>query len=491
MASPKRGIPDGTTLRTSRRSAGVLSAAVTGPLTAPPSEIALNPNNPPRRREADIEVLARSVATQGVLTPLLLCRAEEWLDRFPQHADEIGDATWVALDGDRRLTAARLNPETVQRVPYYERSIKELDDTLVRLHTGSTALRLTPIEDAVQLRRLMDEHRWNQTEVAHAVGVSQSHVAKRLQLLTLPVAVQKAIEDGRATIGEALALAGTRSDVDGKTVRDEDLIDRVAELLTSTEPGAAPSEADGDTEAGVDPEEQQAPVSLAQLRETAERQRHQEAAEQIARARAKELGALFAHDPREHISDQFGFAHRIHKTDNATLRRAAKDRNLLVTPSTASRDTAPQYWHLRAPESVVDESAQERSRRAAKLAKDARWQAVSSAADYTPSADLLREMLVETMLISVERLPDLARLVRKLAREHQLAEDSADWAGQLAATDSPSQVAWVVALAHREAHLRATDRWTPSDVSYIGVLTDVTGYTPTEWEKARMEEVPK
>ena len=52
-------------------------------------------------------------------------------------------------------------------------------------------------------------------------------------------------------------------------------------------------------------------------------------------------------------------------------------------------------------------------------------------------------------------------------------------------------MAWVVALAHREAHLRATDRWTPSDVSYIGVLTDVTGYTPTEWEKARMEEVSK
>lgn len=486
MASPTRGIPDGTTLRTSRRSAGVLSAAVSGPLTAPPSEIALNPNNPPRRREADIEVLARSVATQGVLTPLLLCRADEWLERFPQHAEEIGDATWVALDGDRRLTAARLNPETVQRIPYYERSIKDLDDTLVRLHTGSTALRLTPIEDAVQLRRLMDEHRWNQTEVAHAVGVSQSHVAKRLQLLTLPVAVQEAIEDGRATIGEALTLAGTRSDVDGKTARDEDLIDRVAELLTSTKPGAAPSEAAGDSTADTD--EQQAPVSLVQLRETAERQRHQETAEQIARARAKELGALFAHDPQEHINDQFGFAHRIHKTDNATLRRAAKDRNLLVTPSTASRDTAPQYWHLRAPESVVDESAQERSRRAAKLAKDARWQAVSSAADYTPSADLLREMLVETMLVSVERLPDLARLVRKLAREHQLAENNADWASQLAATEARSQVAWIVALAHREAHLRATDRWTPSDVSYIGVLTDVTGYTPTEWEKARMEE---
>ncbi|WP_232550061.1 ParB/RepB/Spo0J family partition protein [Propioniciclava soli] len=484
MALPTRGIPDGTTLRTTRRSAGVLTSAVDGPRTVAVSEIAFNPNNPPRRRSQDIEALARSVASQGVLTPLLLCRAEEWLERFPDHADEVGDATWVALDGDRRLSAARLCSDTVQQVPYYERSIHDLDDTLVRLHTGTTALRLTPIEDAVQLQRLMAQHNWTQQEVAEAVAVSQSHVSKRLQLMTLPVAVQAAVEDGRITVKEALDLAATRRDLDGKSVRDDDLLDRVAALLDAAMAGAT-----GNDEDVREDSEGENQTSLAELREIALRQRHQEASDEVARSRAKEFGAMFAEDPLEHIDDMFG--HRIHATDQATLQRAARDHNLLVTPSTAGKDTGPQYWHLRPPQRTHEhENTQDRQRRDAKHAREARWVALSQAAAYSPSPELLRDVLIATMLTAAERLPDLNRLIHKLLKEHNwIKSDSSDWAGQLAGAEAPSQVAWAVALAHREARIRANERWTASDVDYIEVLMNVAQYAPTEWEKAQMDEV--
>ncbi len=48
---------------------------------------------------------------------------------------------------------------------------------------------------------------WKQTELAEKLGISQSHIANRIRLLSLPKSVQEGISDGRVTASMGKELA--------------------------------------------------------------------------------------------------------------------------------------------------------------------------------------------------------------------------------------------------------------------------------------------
>jgi ParB family chromosome partitioning protein len=108
------------------------------------------------------------------------------------------------IAGERRMRAVqRLGWTTVPAV------IKDVDDrTLLTLALIENLQRnnLSPIDEAVGYRRLMEEFTVAQVEVARLVGRNRSTVANLLRLLKLPKEVQALVHAGKLSEGHARAL---------------------------------------------------------------------------------------------------------------------------------------------------------------------------------------------------------------------------------------------------------------------------------------------
>jgi ParB family chromosome partitioning protein len=67
---------------------------------------------------------------------------------------------------------------------------------------------LSALEEAEGFRRLLDERKWTQEQVADRVGKDRSTVANALRLLALPEEVKKLMREGALEMGHARALLG-------------------------------------------------------------------------------------------------------------------------------------------------------------------------------------------------------------------------------------------------------------------------------------------
>ena len=65
---------------------------------------------------------------------------------------------------------------------------------------------LNPIEEAMALKRLLDEFELTQQEVAEAVGKSRTTVTNLIRILNLNITVKKSLEHGDLEMGHARAL---------------------------------------------------------------------------------------------------------------------------------------------------------------------------------------------------------------------------------------------------------------------------------------------
>lgn len=143
----------------------------------------------PRGDVGDVGELAASIATVGLVHPLLVA---------PR-----GDGEWTVVAGHRRLAALQLaGAAAVDCV------VRDLDDAQRReimLVENCQRADLTALEEARAYRGLLDLG-YSQRKVAERVGRNQSHVSRRLALLDLPDAALTALEGGQITVADALAL---------------------------------------------------------------------------------------------------------------------------------------------------------------------------------------------------------------------------------------------------------------------------------------------
>lgn len=181
------------------------------------SEIAAHPRN--RKdlgTQASLNELAASLKRMAEATgnPFLelptVTTREAHLQRWPNHAGLIGDATHVLVFGHRRIEASRLAGfETVPVKVRDELAGRDIQTMLMEnLHRKD----YNPLEEAF----LYDDLRqrgMSQRTIATEASVSQSHVAKRLKLLALPQVIQDAITLGDIPVIDALTLA-TLGDAD-------------------------------------------------------------------------------------------------------------------------------------------------------------------------------------------------------------------------------------------------------------------------------------
>lgn len=152
--------------------------------------------------------LAESISQHGLLQPLLV------------RPLTLGGYQIVA--GERRYRASRMAGLT--EVPVI---IKELTDTEtmeIALIENLQREDLSPVEEALGYKALIDEHGFSQEEVAKSVGKSRPAVANALRLLKLPDNIMEYLKDGKISAGHARALL---------TLENEELMTELADEIVA------------------------------------------------------------------------------------------------------------------------------------------------------------------------------------------------------------------------------------------------------------------
>ena len=152
----------------------------------------IDPNREQPRRSFDedaLKELAASIEAVGVLQPIIVAPSG---DRF------------TIIAGERRYRASRL--AGLDEIPAIVRdwdSQKRLEAALIENLQRDD---LNPVEEAMGVRRLMDEAGLTQEKVAERLGKSRPAVANLLRLLTLPDSVKQLLAEGKLSAGHARAL---------------------------------------------------------------------------------------------------------------------------------------------------------------------------------------------------------------------------------------------------------------------------------------------
>lgn len=172
----------------------------------PLSAIAVNPHQPRETfDEAALAELASSIATHGVLQPILV-RAT-------------GAEAFELIAGERRLRAARI--AGLGAIPALVREADANDSLVLAIVENIQRAELSALEEARAYRHLVDDFALTQEEVAARVGKSRPAVANTLRLLTLPDSVQADLAAGRISAGHARALLTLDGDTAKATLARE------------------------------------------------------------------------------------------------------------------------------------------------------------------------------------------------------------------------------------------------------------------------------
>ncbi len=184
---------------------GSAQPATTTPSTVPVGSIAHNPRNP-RADYDDVADLAASVAQVGVLQPLGVVRYETFLTHYPAHEQDIGTCDWVALNGNRRLAAAKkagLNEVPVHVLDRLGRD-DHMDESVLIENIHREAL--PPLREAEAIRRLVERH-GSQRAAANRIAKTNGYVSQRLALLKLTPELQAAFVGGELRVEDARRIA--------------------------------------------------------------------------------------------------------------------------------------------------------------------------------------------------------------------------------------------------------------------------------------------
>jgi ParB family chromosome partitioning protein len=200
--------------------------------------------------DARLQELAQSIKSNGVIQPIVVRR--------------IGDRFQI-IAGERRWRAAKL--AGLLRVPIVIREVAAgQEKSLLEMALVENIQRedLNPIEEALAYRRLADDFRLKQEEIASAVGKDRASVANVLRLLKLPEEIRNEVASGRLSMGHARALLSLSSETEQRqmardviarnlSVREtESLVKRLAEGAAPSREAAGPKPVDVHTRAAED-----------------------------------------------------------------------------------------------------------------------------------------------------------------------------------------------------------------------------------------------
>jgi ParB family chromosome partitioning protein len=200
--------------------AGAGAGAARSYYVTPVEDIHPHPNQPRKRfAEGDLEELAHSIRTHGVIQPLIV-------------RSRAGGG-FILIAGERRWRAAQR--AGLLEVPVVVQDVSSRDSFERALVENLQRSDLNPIEEAEAYQRLVGEHGYTQEQVAERVGKERSTVTNSLRLLKLPTGVRDRVEEGTLSMGHARALLGLDSvaeiEVVARQVTSKGLSVRATEAL--------------------------------------------------------------------------------------------------------------------------------------------------------------------------------------------------------------------------------------------------------------------
>lgn len=165
-----------------------------------------------------LEELTDSIRAHGIMQPIVV--------------RPVGEDRYEIIAGERRWRAAQLAELDV--IPAVVRDVNDQTALALALIENIQRENLNPVEEAMALKRLLDEFELTQQQAADAVGKSRAQVANLLRLLSLDPEVQTLLERGDLDMGHAralLALSGARQRQAAHEVVNKDLTVRQTEAL--------------------------------------------------------------------------------------------------------------------------------------------------------------------------------------------------------------------------------------------------------------------
>jgi len=150
--------------------------------------------NPRKNFDEDgLAELATSLRHQGLLQPVLVRR-------------DVRGGGYRLIAGERRWRAAQM--AGLKELPAIVREASDAEAYELALVENVQRADLNPLEEAEAYRRLVEERKWTQDQVADRVGKERSTVANALRLLSLPNEVKSLLADGELDMGHARAILG-------------------------------------------------------------------------------------------------------------------------------------------------------------------------------------------------------------------------------------------------------------------------------------------
>ena len=154
----------------------------------------VEPNREQPRKKFDEDALielSESIKQFGVLQPLLCQERDDYYE---------------IIAGERRWRAAKI--AGIKEVPVIIKKLSEQEIMEISLIENLQREDLNPIEEALAYKRLIDEFKLKQDEVAERVSKSRTAVTNAMRLLNLNEKVQQMVIDEMLTTGHARALLG-------------------------------------------------------------------------------------------------------------------------------------------------------------------------------------------------------------------------------------------------------------------------------------------
>ena len=187
----------------------------------PISEIEANPFQPRMEFEEEaLEELQESIKLHGIIQPITVRK--------------VGYGKYELISGERRTRAARRAGLT--HIPAFVRIANDQGMLEMALIENIHRENLNPMEIAVSYKRLQEECKLNQEELATRVNKNRTTVANMLRLLKLPEEIQIAVRDNQISMGHARALINIESkdiqlEILDEIIDNELSVRRVEELV--------------------------------------------------------------------------------------------------------------------------------------------------------------------------------------------------------------------------------------------------------------------
>lgn len=137
--------------------------------------------------------LAESIKVHGLLQPIVVRKSED-----------AGGADYEIIAGERRWRAAQ--KAQLHEVPVIIKELSDLQALEIALIENLQREDLNPVDEAMGLKRLLNDYSYTQDQLAKSLGKSRSYIANIVRLLNLPDIVLGYVETGDLSAGHARAL---------------------------------------------------------------------------------------------------------------------------------------------------------------------------------------------------------------------------------------------------------------------------------------------